>query len=67
MFSPPSEFCVSTAFTTIGRTPPTAAPPMKAGDAFVPLLLLSDITFDSLTSFGIIDDNSSDDVGVDET
>lgn len=67
MFSPPGEFCVSTAFTTIGPTPPTAAPPLKAGDAFGTLLLLSDITFESLTSLGIIDDNSIDVVGVDET
>ena len=66
-FSPPGEFCVSTAFTTIGRTPPTVAPPLKAGDAFGTLLLLSDMMFESLTSFGIIDDNSIDVVGVDET
>ena len=62
-FLPPSEFCVSTAFPTIG-TPPTAAPPR---DEFVPPLLPSDMTFDSLTPFRMIDESRCGVVGVDET
>lgn len=62
-FLPPSEFCVSTAFPTIGR-PPTAAPPR---DEFVPLLLLSDMPFVSLPSLRIIDESRYGVVEVDET